>query len=1274
MKGNSRFPFDQNPAINLWQRWEMGERPDVKLFVELAEIESVDLLVEILQVDQTQRWGHGEKIRCEEYIDQFPILDQPETESQLLDLIYSEICLREDSRESPGIEEYLTRFPSLSNDLKHQFQIHCQFGRQALSESLSVSIRARLLSQASAPEGDTQLQRRQDFHSQFPQIPGYEVLELLNRGGMGIIFKARQKNLNRLVAIKMILAGAFSSESDHVRFSQEAEMIANLHHPNIVAVHEVGSLEFSQYFSMDFVDGVTLDSLFGPHGMEPDQAAHYLMVIARALDYAHQQGVVHRDLKPANIMIDQKGEPRILDFGLSIKVDSSRKISHSGMIVGTLTHMSPEQAKGDRAAVGPASDIYSLGSIFYEMLTGQLPFNEASPVALLRQITGQEPRAPKAIKPSIPRDLETICLKCLSKEPELRFHSAAELADEVERFLRNEPILSRPISITNRLYRWANRNPVVSSLIVLVVFLLSVGTTVSTYFAYESFAREKETARALDDLEQEQKRVIAAHKQAEQESLTARRNLYANQMTLALQAIEMGNINRAIDLLNRQWPAPGEEDLRGFDWYCLWQFLLSEKMAFKSSIPRVLSLAYSPSGDSLLGAGEDFSSVMWNSHTGELLKTFTTPEKHTNKAIGFTHDRKYLITGYFRLFVWDTTTGKLVRQFEERGGANAIAFSPDAPLFATAQGGLEEAEEIKEIRLWNYETGKLIRQIGETYTREKWIENIRFTPDGMQLVTCSRDKKIKFWNPADGQLLKVLEGHEDVVSDLAFFPDGNTLVSSSWDGTVKLWDLTSWNCTATLKGHRGIVRSVDVSPDGKLIASAAQDKEIVLWDNKTLKEQARLKGHPQMIWRVRFSPDGQTLASCSDAVRVKGDRSSTGAGSDVRLWDINTRREKKPQPSWKRRSFHSWTRDTWVTHFAYDQQRNVLISAHDNNRINFWNPDSGELLSTIDTKVPFKDIDISPGEDSLVVSSTDGSLRLYDLDSYQETKLEIAGQAMINGIDYHPLESVIAVAGDTSVCLCDYEGKILFQLLKTSEAFSLEFSPDGNFLAIVIGDHVQLWDWRNRKRQKKSAPQQYGFRAVHFSPNGKYLLSVGNNKNAFVWNAETLKPHITLRGHVSNVINGIFSPDGRRIATGAQDGTCRIWDTSTGAELLTLRGTDEMILALCFSPDGKSLFNGLRGWKGEKYGEIRTWRTSDDNSILKYLQKQFQDDPSQIDLQIALALTNYNLGQNMEMSAQERKQFIKTSKTISAELIKSGLLSEQQKERVPFNEALLFGN
>lgn len=1274
MKSKSRSPFDQNPAIKLWQLWEQGERPDVKLYVERAEIESVDLLVEILQVDQTQRWGNGDQIQCEEYIDQFPILDQPETASQLLDLIYSEICLREDSGESPVIEEYLTRFPSLSNDLKNQFQIHCQFGRQALSESLSVSIRSHLLSQTSPTHGDTKLHGRQDFQLHLPQIPGYEVLELLNRGGMGIVFKARQKNLNRLVAIKMILAGAFSSESDHTRFSQEAEMIANLHHPNIVAVHEIGSLEFSQYFSMDYVDGVTLDALFDSHGMEPKKAAQLLMVIARALDYAHQQGVVHRDLKPANIMIDQKGEPRILDFGLSIKVGSSRKLSHTGMIVGTLTHMSPEQAKGDRTVVRPTSDIYSLGSIFYEMLTGQLPFNESSPVVLLQQIMEQEPRNPKAIIPSIPKDLVTICLKCLAKDPAHRFASAAELADELERFLKYEPIFSRPISAAARTRRWIRRNPVISGLMTLVIVLLTVGTTVSTYFAFESLNKAEEASKALSDLKYEQQRVVAAQEKAVEESLSSRRSLYANQMVLALQAIETGNLNRAINLLNRQWPAPGEKDLRGFDWYCLWQFLLSEKTAFKSKLPRIHSLAYSPNGDNLLGAGEDFSSVLWNAHSGELLKTFTTPQKHTNKVIGFTYDRKYLITGYFRFFVWDTTTGNLVRQFPGSEGANAIAFSPDAPLFATSQGGLEEAEEIKEIRLWNYETGKLIRQIGESYTKEKWIEDIRFTPDGKQLVSCSRDKKIKFWNPTDGQIIKVLEGHEDVVSELAFFPDGKTLVSSSWDGTVKLWDITTWTCIATLKGHRGIVRSVDVSPDGKNIATAGQDKEIVLWDVNTLKEQARLKGHPQMIWMIRFSPDGQTLASCSDAVRVKGDRSSTGAGSDVRLWDVKTGREKKPQPSWKRRSFHSWTRDTWVTHFVYHQQRNVLISAHDNNRINLWNPDSGELLSTIDTKVPIKDIEISPGEESIVAACNDGSLRLYELDSYQETKLKIPSQSKINAIDYHPVESVIAVAGNASVCLCDFHGKILYQLPETPEAISLEFSPDGNELAVVMGECVQLWDWRNRKHRKSSMSQQYGFLAVRYSPDGKYLLSVGNNKNAFVWNAQTLETHVTLTGHVSGVINGIFSSDGHRIATGAQDGTCRIWDALTGAELLTLRGTDEEIHALCFSPDGKSLFNGLRGWKGEKYGEIRVWRSSNEDSILKYLEKQYQDDPSQIELQIALALTNFNIAQNPELSSQERKQYIKTSKMISAQLIKSERLTAQLKERIPFNESVLTGN
>lgn len=1260
-------PFEQNPAIKLWQLWERGEQPDIKLFVESSKCDSVDQLIEILQVDQIQRWGNREQIQCEDYVDQFPILDLQETESQLLDLIYSEICIREDSGEPPTLDEYLARFPSLTNELKQQFQIHYQFGRNALSDRLGLSLQPHLLSQAPSPNEKRDQQALQtNHHLQLPQIPGYEIIELLNRGGMGIIYKARQNNLNRLVAIKMILPGVFTSENDHIRFSQEAEMIANLHHPNIVAVHEIGSLEYCQYFSMDFVNGVTLDSLFQSHGMEPQKASHFLILIARALDYAHQQGVIHRDLKPANIMVDQKGEPRILDFGLSIKLDSSRKLSHTGMIVGTLTHMSPEQAMGDRAAVGPTSDIYSLGSIFYEMLTGQLPFIESVPAVLLQKIIAQEPKSPRMVNSSVPKDLDTICQKCLSKKPALRFNSAAELADEVERFLRDEPILSRPISITNRVYRWGMRNPVISSLMALVVLLLSVGTTVSTYFAYESFKKEKETAKALIDLEREQERVIAAQKQAEKVSLTARRNLYANQMTLALQAIEMGNVNRAIDLLNRQWPASGEEDLRGFDWYCLWQFLLSEKMAFKSSISRILNLAYSPDGNYLLGTGEDYSSALWDSRSGELLKTLTTSQKIINKVIAFSPDGKYIFTGFNHIFVWEAATGELLKQIKLRGGATVIALSPNSPVLALSQTDYESTQKLKEIALWNYETGTLVREIGAPYSDPNSIRDLRFSPDGKYLVSCGQDKQIKFWNPNSGELIKILNGHKDLVSEITFLPDGNTLVSGSWDGTVKLWNLTTWTCFATLQGHQGIVRSVDASHDGKIIASAGQDRNVVLWDVNTLKQLTRLKGHPQMIWRVRFSPDDQTLASCSDDVRVRGDASSTAAGSDVRLWDVKAQIEKKPQASWKRRSSLSWKRDTWVIDLAYLPSEKVLVSAHENNRINFWNPLSGELLNSIDTNSLINDIDISSTEGHIAVACNDNVLRLYSPDSYKETLWKIPGQNKLNAVAYHPHSLTFAIAGDASVCLYDNQGNLLHQLPKTPGAVSLDFSPDGNTLAIAVRECVELWDWQAKKCNLRTESQRHGYLTTKFSPDGKYLLTVGNNKNVFVRDARSLQIHVTLTGHVSNAINGTFSPDSRRIATGAEDGTCRIWNTFTGAELLTLRGTDEHVNSLCFSLDGNSLFNGLRGWKGDKYGQIRAWHTCDDKSILKYLQKQFQDDPSQINFQIALALINFNIAQKRELPEHKRKQYLETGKIIATKLINSGRLTEQQKKRLSF--------
>jgi serine/threonine protein kinase len=287
----------------------------------------------------------------------------------------------------------------------------------------------------------------------------YELLGRVARGGMGVIYKARQICLNRIVAVKMMLPGLLVSEAEASRFQNEAEVIANLRHPNIVAVHEVGAHDGQRYFSMDYVEGQSLAAVVRDHPLPARTAARYVKVIAEAIHYAHQQGILHRDLKPSNVLLDKAGNPRITDFGLAKRLASDSRLTTTGTVLGTPSYMPPEQADGKSRRLGPASDVYSIGAILYELLTGRPPFQAATPLDTILLVINTEPIAPRMLNPKLSRDLETICLKCLEKDPRWRYQSAQDLADDLDRYLKREPIKARRINLLNRGWRWCRRNP-----------------------------------------------------------------------------------------------------------------------------------------------------------------------------------------------------------------------------------------------------------------------------------------------------------------------------------------------------------------------------------------------------------------------------------------------------------------------------------------------------------------------------------------------------------------------------------------------------------------------------------------------------------------------------------------------------------------------------------------------------------------------------------------------------------------------------------------------
>jgi hypothetical protein len=385
----------------------------------------------------------------------------------------------------------------------------------------------------------------------YDNLPGYEILGELGRGGMGVVYRARQVGLNRVVALKMILHGPHAGADDLARFRTEAEAIARLRHPNIVTVYEIGEHQGKPFFSQEFCSGGSLDRQLAGTPIKPEFAARLVRTLAEAMHAAHQANVIHRDLKPANVLLGADGSPRITDFGLARKLDQAGQ-TLTGAVMGTPSYMAPAQAEGKKQ-VGPLADVYALGAILYECLVGRPPFKAATPLDTILQVVSEEPVAPRQLNAGVPLDLETICLKCLCKEPQRRYSSAQALADDLKRWQRHEPISARAVGSLERGVRWTRRNPVVAGLIAALAFVLVGGFAVGFW----------------QWLRAERQRIVATQERdlARARETTARRYLYGAQMNLTLRAWQDAQITRAIDLLGAQVPEEGQEDLRGPEWY-----------------------------------------------------------------------------------------------------------------------------------------------------------------------------------------------------------------------------------------------------------------------------------------------------------------------------------------------------------------------------------------------------------------------------------------------------------------------------------------------------------------------------------------------------------------------------------------------------------------------------------------------------------------------------------------------------------------------------------
>jgi eukaryotic-like serine/threonine-protein kinase len=525
---------ENSPDLTLESLWDRGAAPEVQTFIATLERPPLDIdaLVAVLRVDQHRRWLAGERVDVSTYRRDFPIL-QSSTEA-FFELLFHEFLIREQLGEQPESSEYEKRYPDLSERLRLQMEVHLVLSSDGRDEPRNREERNR-----AANDGESS--------SCVPNVPGYEILSEIGRGGMGIVYRARQQRPNRFVALKMILEGRFATEHELRRFENEAETIGAVEHPNIVPILEFGQHEGLHYFTMPLLTGGSLAEAQTRLGKDPRAIARLAAEVADAVHHAHQRGILHRDLKPANILLDDDGRPHVTDFGLAKRTEAGRGLTETGAVMGSPGYMSPEQASGAPAAITTASDVYGLGAILYSLLTGHAPFEGSSPRDVIIRVQDRPPDPPSRWNRAVPRPLELICLKCLEKDPARRYASAGALADDLRRWLAGEAIAARPVPSTVRVWLWIRRHPYEAALAAALVLAIVSGFGVVLQYA-DGLKRsnvEKEEARRqaavrLMEVTAERKllgETIRELRQTQQKEEKARREAL-NRYLLAVQVFE----------------------------------------------------------------------------------------------------------------------------------------------------------------------------------------------------------------------------------------------------------------------------------------------------------------------------------------------------------------------------------------------------------------------------------------------------------------------------------------------------------------------------------------------------------------------------------------------------------------------------------------------------------------------------------------------------------------------------------------------------------------